>query len=217
MHKMNDQKSGKAIIFDLDGTLADSITVGIDIVNELKVIQRPLTREDYERAKNLTIPAILKEFGVPLWRAPHILMKGRAALTKRIHEIPFFEGMDEAIYELAKDYRLFVMSSNSLVNVQKFLELHKVREPFEQIYGGAGIFSKAKVLNRVVKQHALDRQQTYYVGDEVRDVVAAKKAGLKSISVTWGFNGEQILSTQNPDHIVHTPQELQAIFTKEQQ
>lgn len=215
MLKMRVKKSGKAIIFDLDGTLADSFSIGIEIINELKVIQRPFTREDYERVKNLTIPAILKEFGVPLWRAPHLLMKGRAALTKRMHEIPFFEGMDEVIHELAKDHRLFVMSSNSLVNVRKFLKIHNIRRPFEQIYGGAGIFSKAKVLSRVTRQHKLDKQHTYYVGDEVRDVIAAKKAGLKSVSVTWGFNGEQILAAQNPDYIVHTPKELQEIFTQE--
>ncbi len=211
---MSNQKSDKAIIFDLDGTLADSITVGLEILNELKVIERTVTRDDYDRTKNMTIKAIFKEFGIPLWRVPQLAMRGRSALTKRMHEIPFFEGMDDTIQALAHDHRLFVMSSNSLANVRKFLEIHHVREPFEQIYGGVGIFGKAKALNRIIKQHDLDRSQTYYVGDEVRDVVAAKKARLKTVSVTWGFNGEEILSAQNPDYIVHTPQELRDVFVK---
>ncbi len=209
------QSNATSIIFDLDGTLADSMSIGLDILNEMYLVDRVITREDYERTKNLTIKAIFKEFGVPLWRAPQMAVRARTEITKRIDEIPFFEGMDDTIKALAKKHRLFVMSSNSLVNVQKFLELHNVREPFEQIYGGAGIFGKAKVLNRVVRQHGLDKAKTYYVGDEVRDVIAAKKAGLRPISVTWGFNGEEILAAQHPEHIVRTPAELKNLFVKE--
>ena len=205
----------KAIIFDLDGTLADSIPLVIEIINEMKLFERKLTRADYERVKNLSVKAILKEFNVPLLKAPGLLVKGRAALTKRISEVPVFAGMDSVVIRLAKDHRLFVMSSNSLVNVQKFLEIHKIEEPFEEIYGGVGIFSKPKMLRKIVREHALDKAHTYYVGDEIRDVEAAKKAGLKSAAVTWGFNGEKILRQHKPDHIVHTPKELQQIFAKD--
>lgn len=208
------QQHAKSIIFDLDGTIADSLSAGIAVLNEMKIIDRTVTREDYEKTKNLTIKDIFKEFGVPMWRAPQLAVKGRIAIAKRISEIPFFEGMDETIHALSANHRLFIMSSNSLANVQKFLELHNVRKPFEQIYGGAGIFGKAKVLNKVIRQNGLDKNKTYYVGDEVRDVLAAKKVGLKSVSVTWGFNGDKILSAQNPDYLVHTPKELKQVFFK---
>jgi phosphoglycolate phosphatase len=204
--------SAKAVIFDLDGTLADSIPLVIEIVNDLKVVNRELTRDDYEKAKNLSVKAILKEFNIPVWRAPEILVKGRAALTQRINEVPFFEGMDSVLRQLAKSHRLFVMSSNSLENVQKFLEIHGIEGSFEEIYGGVGIFSKPKMLRRIVKEHGLEKTDTYYIGDEIRDVEAARKARLKSVAVTWGFNGEKILREHVPDHIVHTPKELQQLF-----
>lgn len=200
------------IIFDLDGTLADSIPVLLDIINEMNVIERKLTLKDYQKAKNLTVKEILKEFNVPLWRAPGLLVKGRAELTKRIDEVPFFAGMDKTVKQLNKQHRLFVMSSNSLVNVQKFLEIHGIKDQFEEVYGGVGIFSKAKMLRKIIKDYSIDITQTYYVGDEVRDVEAAKKAGLKSIAVTWGFNGEKFLRAHGPDFLVRTPQKLQAIF-----
>ena len=202
----------KNIIFDMDGTLADSIPILIEVMNDLKIIQRTLTRDDYERAKNLPIKAILKELGVPLWRAPGILVKGRAALTKRINEVPFFTGMDTAVEILAKDHQLFVMSSNSLVNVQKFLDIHGIRDYFEEVYGGVGIFGKARMLRKIIEDHGLEKADTYYIGDEIRDVEAAKKAGVNSIAVTWGFNGEELLETYSPNHIAHTPEELQKIF-----
>jgi len=203
-----------AIIFDLDGTLADSLSLGIEILNDLKIVDHTVTREDYERVKNLAIPAIFKEFGVPLWRAPQIAVKGRKALTKRIGEIPLFPGMSETLQVLSEKHRLFVVSSNSLVNVRKFLDHHKVRSLFEQVYGGVGLFNKAKVLGRIVKQHNLVRQRTFYVGDEVRDISAAKKVRLRSIAVTWGFNGENILRSKSPDFVIHSPMELMKTIEK---
>lgn len=209
---MSKRQPQTTIIFDLDGTLADSIPLLIEIVNDLGVVDRKLTRDDYEKAKNLTVKEILKELGVPLWRAPGLLVKGRASLTKRIHEVPFFEGMDKTVRDLSRRHHLFVMSSNSLENVQKFLENHKIENVFQEIHGGVGIFSKAKMLRKIVKERGLDPAKTYYVGDEIRDVEAAKKAGLKSVAVTWGFNGEKILRKHAPDFIVKIPGKLTDIF-----
>jgi phosphoglycolate phosphatase len=209
---MSRQRQKTTIIFDLDGTLADSIPLVIEIVNDLDILDRKLTRDDYEKAKNLSIKAIFKELGVPIWRAPGILVKGRAALTQRINEVPLFAGMDTVVRELTKEHRLFVMSSNSLVNVQRFLEIHHIKEPFEEVYGGVGIFSKPRMLRKIAKEHGVKTTDAYYVGDEVRDVEAAKKAGLKSVAVTWGFNGERILLEHEPDYLVQTPKELRAVF-----
>jgi phosphoglycolate phosphatase len=200
------------IIFDLDGTLADSIPILIEVVNDLKIVDRTLNRDDYERVKNLPVKAIFKELSVPFWHAPGILVRGRAALTQRISEVPFCEGMDDVVKRLAKKHRLFVMSSNSLDNVQRFLDLHAMREPFEAVYGGVGIFGKSKMLRKITDEHKLEKNLTYYIGDEIRDVEAAKKAGLKSVAVTWGFNGETILIKHKPDFLVRSPKELQKVF-----
>lgn len=207
------QSTNKCIIFDLDGTLADSMDVGLDILNEMQIVDHKLTRTDYESVKNLTIPALFREFGVPLWRAPQIAVHIRSEITKRMHEVPLFDGMEKTIAEISKDHKLFVMSSNSLANVRKFLELHDIRDYFEQIYGGVGIFGKAKALNKVAKQQHLDKSDTYYVGDEVRDIVAAQKAGIHAVAVTWGFNGEDILIEQKPEFIARSPKDLGMLFT----
>lgn len=200
------------IIFDMDGTLADSITTLLEVANDLGVLNRRITRADYERSKNLSVKDIFKEFEVPIWRAPALVVKGRAALAHRINDVPFFAGMDVLVQELSKDHRLFVMSSNSLENIQKFLENHGINESFESIYGGVGIFGKSRILRKAMKEHGLAAVDTYYVGDEVRDIEAAKKAGVRSVAVTWGFNGEEILRKRKPDYIVHNTKELQEIF-----
>lgn len=50
--------------------------------------------------------------------------------------------------------------------------------------------------------------EVIYVGDETRDVEAAKKVGVKVIAVTWGINSEKILRKQNPDYLIVKPKEL---------
>lgn len=206
----------KAIIFDLDGTLADSIPLLIEIVNEQQILGRKLTRADYEQAKNMTIKEAIKKFNIPLWRVPAILVKGRAELTKRINEVPLFEGMDTVLRQLAGNYHLFVMSSNSLVNINKFLEHHNINGLFEKVYGGVSVFGKAKMLKKIITEQGLDPHACYCVGDEVRDIDAANKAGLSSVAVTWGLNGEKSLRARNPDHLVHTPGELKLVFKEKQ-
>ena len=51
-----------------------------------------------------------------------------------------------------------------------------------------------------------------YIGDEVRDVEAAKAMGVKIVSVTWGFQSKQILERGEPDYIAEKPKELEKIL-----
>ena len=51
-----------------------------------------------------------------------------------------------------------------------------------------------------------------YVGDETRDVEAARKAGVQIIAVGWGLNSRASLLLQNPDFIVDSPEELTQLF-----
>jgi len=63
-----------------------------------------------------------------------------------------------------------------------------------------------------LKERNFDPQSVFYVGDETRDVEAARKAGVKTIAVTWGFNGEDILKKQKPDYLARRPEELIALL-----
>lgn len=201
------------LIFDLDGTLADSWPAVFEVVNDMELLSRELSPKDYERLKNMPVKKILKELNIPIWRTPRLLIRGHAALAHHIAEIPSFRGVPEVIHQLnTSDNQLFVLSSNSHSNVARLLNAYGIEKSFVHIYGGAGIFSKASALKKIIKDHNLDKAKTYYVGDEVRDIEAAKRAGIHSIAVTWGFNGEKILREYKPDHVVHTPAALRKLF-----
>ena len=63
-------------------------------------------------------------------------------------------------------------------------------------------------MNNILRQKQLKTQDVIYVGDETRDIEASKKAHIKVVSVTWGFNSEKALVKQNPDFLIHHPLEL---------
>lgn len=51
------------------------------------------------------------------------------------------------------------------------------------------------------------------MGDEIRDIEAAKKAGVGAVAVGWGYNILKILKEQNPDYLVRSPKELAKVLT----
>ena len=57
------------------------------------------------------------------------------------------------------------------------------------------------------------KNHVFYVCDEVRDIEAARKSGIKSIAVTWGYNTKGALIKENPDFLVNSPDELRNIIT----
>ncbi len=79
---------------------------------------------------------------------------------------------------------------------------------FESIVGGVGVFGKTIAIKTTIKKYKIDKNSCIYIGDEVRDIKASKKVGLPVISVTWGFNGQDILSANQPDYIAKKPADI---------
>ena len=60
--------------------------------------------------------------------------------------------------------------------------------------------------------YKIDKSKAYYIGDETRDIEAAKKNHIKSIAVTWGYNSETALEKYDPSYIAKTPKDLLTIL-----
>ncbi|MGH1392612.1 MAG: HAD-IA family hydrolase [Trichormus sp.] len=201
----------KVIIFDFDGTIADTVDALVSIANRLAIefgyIQ--ITPEQLTLLKNLSSREIIKYSGVSLLKIPFLVKKVKAELKNKIQELKPIPGMKESLLELKNHgYQLGIITSNSKDNVTAFLEINELDNLFEFIYSGVTIFGKTTIINNVLKQKQLKPQTVIYVGDETRDIEASKKANIKVIAVTWGFNSAEILSQQNPDFLIHQPSEL---------
>lgn len=201
----------KVIIFDFDGTIADTVDALVNIANNLAVEFRyaQITPEELVRLRNLTSREIFNYSGIPLFKIPFLLKKVKRELRNKIPELKPIPGIQEALVELKDNgNRLGIITSNSKGNVKEFLKINNLDNLFEFIHPGVTIFGKNTIINNVMRQKHLKTQDVIYVGDETRDIEASKKAQVKVVSVTWGFNSEEALAKQNPDFLIHHPREL---------
>jgi HAD superfamily hydrolase (TIGR01549 family) len=172
----------------------------------------PLSKDELEHLRDMTPKEVLKALGVPLYRLPSYLLKGRNEYIKHVGSLHCIPGMEEILRALSANYHFSIITSNDEEAVSLFLERHTIREIFNPIYSARNIFGKHKVIQKLMKERQLDPKTTLYVGDEVRDIEASKKVGIDIISVSWGLNSAKILAEHNPTYLIDKPEELTTIL-----
>ncbi len=200
----------KVIIFDFDGTLADTIDVLLSITNRLSAEFgfKSATKEELAQLSNLTSWQILRYSGISIFKLPQLIRKLKAELRNEIPNIQFFAGIKEVLLELkSQGFILGIITSNSRENVLVSMKNNGLEGIFDFI-DSATPFGKHKVIYRWLRQEKLSPEQVVYVGDEVRDIEAAKRTGIKVIAVTWGFNSQSALAAHYPDFLIECPQQL---------
>lgn len=205
----------KVIIFDFDGTLADTIDILLNITNRLSAEFgfKSATKEELAQLSNLTSWQILRYSGISIFKFPLLIRKLKAELRNEIPNIQLFPGIKEVLLELKKlGFQLGIITSNSRENVLASLEINGLQGIFTFIYSSS-TFGKHKVIKRWLKKERINAEEVIYVGDETRDIDAAKKTGIKIIAVSWGFNSQSALAAQNPDFLIERPQELIEIMS----
>jgi phosphoglycolate phosphatase len=199
----------RLIVWDFDGTLADSLAAAVEIFNRLapELGFRPV--EDVAAARAMTTREFLRQHGISFWRLPRVARRFRAAAADESAELKLFAGLPDVLAGLReRGIRLGILSSNSEDNIRRCLVANGVEQHFAFVVGYPRLFGKGKALRRILRAEKLDRSAVLYVGDEVRDVEAAQRAGVPVAAVTWGFHAEPILRASDPDHLVSEPRQL---------
>lgn len=200
----------RVVIFDFDGTIADTFSLVVDIVNGLAEEYGfpQLGIEEVSAMRHRRAQDLLKVFKIALWKIPSFIFKVKDLLGKQISGVKPFEDVIESLGELKKQgYVLGILSSNTEETVQAFLQNNDVTI-FDFVYCEKDLFGKAKVLKNLMKTHGFTANEVVYVGDETRDIEAAHAARVRVISVGWGYNTIRALELQEPDLIIDKPQEL---------
>ncbi|HWB38976.1 MAG TPA: HAD-IA family hydrolase [Candidatus Saccharimonadales bacterium] len=197
-----------AIIFDFDGTIADSFDYVVDLL-ATAAGREPLTPDQQAELRGLSMAAIGRQFGHSWPRLFWLFVKGRKRMTSSISHIKPFVGMPELIEKLhAEGHELFIVSTNTVRNVRTFLRQQDLHKYFLEIYGGVGLFSKAPALRKLLREQHIEKDSAIYIGDELRDIEAAQSVGLRVIGVSWGFARTSDLSGRQPFGLADTPAEL---------
>ncbi|WP_341734932.1 HAD-IA family hydrolase [Microcoleus sp. EPA2] len=206
----------KVIIFDFDGTLADTIDVLLSITNRLSVEFgfKSATKEELAQLSTLTPWQLLTYSGISLFKLPVLIRKLKAELRKEIPNIQLFAGIKEVLLELkTQGFTLGIITSNSRENVLVSMKNNGLEGVFDFI-DSATTFGKHKIIYRWLRRENFNPEQVVYVGDEIRDIEAAKRTGIKVIAVSWGFNSQSALAAHYPDFLIEHPQELIGIIDK---
>ena len=189
------------VIFDLDGTLADSFPWFLRHVNDVADTFgfRRMAEQDIEPLRHAGSREILRRMDVPLWKLPTIARHMRRLKAAHIGDIPLFPGAGAMLRALAADgVRLALVSSDHEENARAQLGPANAAL-FSHFACGASIFGKAQKFRRVVREAGIVPHEALAVGDEVRDIEAARAAGIACAAVTWGYAAPDALRAHKPD------------------
>ncbi|MBI4973175.1 HAD-IA family hydrolase [Candidatus Roizmanbacteria bacterium] len=203
----------KSILFDFDGTIADSIPwIFKEINNHASEYGfEPIPSEKFEALRSSTLPELVKQFNISLFKLPFFIAMMRREVKKDIDKMGLCAGMKELLLALQKKgYRMGVVSSSPKENIEAFLLRHDLKI-FEFIHSELNIFGKSAALEGVMREHNMKKEETIYVGDEIRDIEACKAIELDVISVTWGFSDEEGLRKHGATHLAKKPEDIAII------
>jgi phosphoglycolate phosphatase len=193
----------KLAIFDLDGTLSDSFPWFLRIVNTAadKHGFRRIEDHEIDSVRGKGSREIVKFFEVPRWKLPIIARDMRRMKGEQLDGIPLFPGVDRLLRALAlKGVAAAMVSSDSEENVRRALGPANARL-ISHYACGASIFGKARKFRRVLKISGIAAKDAICIGDEVRDIEAARKAGLAFGAVSWGYASPQALAAHKPEEM----------------
>lgn len=184
-------------LFDFDGTLADSLDWFLDVFDALadQFGFRRLEPGDRERLRGLDARSILRDRGIPLWKVPRIARHMRALAARA--DIPLFPGVPALLSDLtAGGVAVVVATSNTESNVRRVLgpaATHVTRYAC-----GASLFGKAAKIRGVLRATGADPRTAILIGDEARDIDAAREAGIDCAAVAWGYSEPGFLRSLRP-------------------
>ncbi|OGE81527.1 MAG: hypothetical protein A2826_00540 [Candidatus Doudnabacteria bacterium RIFCSPHIGHO2_01_FULL_43_23] len=200
----------KAVIFDFDGTIADTKPYTLRFINELADQHnfRKIPETEIERYQSMTFREAMRAVGMPMWKLPSVAIAARKKFAKLLTKVEPVQGMKETISKLKKaGLRLGVVSSNSRGNIMKFFGRNNI-PAFDYIGAEKRIFGKHYSIRQIMRKLQVKKDQSVYIGDEMRDIEAARRAGIDVIAVSWGLNSRKALKSTKPDYLVDKPMEI---------
>jgi phosphoglycolate phosphatase len=200
----------KLVIFDFDGTLGDTMGWFMDVSDAMaaKFGFRPIDRGNMESLRHMSARELMKLQKVSPFKLPAIARHVQTLMTADAHTIQMFPGVPEMLKTVhERGVRIAVVSSNSEENIRLVLG-PDLCGLVSQFNCGASVFGKAGKFRKVLKAQGVKPAETLSVGDEIRDIDAAREVGMRTGVVCWGYTAPQALIDQKPDHVFHAVDDI---------
>lgn len=209
----------KIIIFDLDGTLLNTLEDLTDSVNYM-LSQFDYPSKNIEQIKNYVGNGVYKliERAVPEGKLNKNFDKCVEIFKNRYKENMYnktslYQGIEQMLKKLKQKGFIIAVASNKFDLAVKELCNKYFSDLIDCAFGEnekAGIKKKPSpdiVLNILTKYNLLP-EQALYVGDSEVDIQTAKNSGVECISVCWGFKTKEFLNQNEATNIIDTPEEI---------
>src|SRR4051794_19506556 len=197
-------------IFDFDGTLADSFSWFLGVVNRLADEHRfrRIEEHEIETLRGLAAGQVVAHLGVPAWKLPGVARSMRQQMARDIDHITLFPGVDRLLQGLARrEIRIAIVTSNSIRNVRQVLGPGNAA--LIQHYAcGVSLFGKQAKLRAILRRSGFSAAEAICIGDEVRDLEAAHAAGIAFGAVSWGYTNPEALRAHAPQEVFASPEEI---------
>jgi phosphoglycolate phosphatase len=200
----------KLVIFDFDGTLADSFEWFLGVVHELAAKHKfkMFERAELDELRGSSATKVLKYLGVSRWRLPAIGRHLQKLAARDAEKILLFDGVDRMLAELVDSgVTVTIVSSSVESNIRRILG-PKNEACISHFECGASLFGKRAKLRKMLRKCGVSAREALCVGDEVRDVEAAKAEGIPFGAVGWGFTHLHALREYAPEEVFAAVDEI---------
>lgn len=212
------QRRYEAVVFDLDGTLADTFSTVLRIFNRVMLDRT---------GRHWRLDELLPYFGPPesvmfqrMFPAAEIhepMIADYFRLSREDgHEIKAFDGIGELVGELKRSgVKLGVFSAANAEAARIRVGHAGLLDYFDEVLGGdlvANTKPHPEGLLRLIEKFEVEPSATIYVGDMVADVETGRAAGATTVAVTWGADSLKKLAAAKPDHLIDDPRMLKSII-----
>ena len=197
----------KALLFDFDGVIVDTFKISYDITQVL--ITPPPSEDEYRHWFDGNIyEQYDNEEGK---KGEHIIDDDdpffKIYIPKLMEKGPI-EGVVNTIKKLHKNYRMAIVSSTLSSPIEAYLTKHDLMCHFDKVYGSNIHKSKVVKIKIALADLGLNENDCIFITDTLGDMREAQKVGVKSLGVSWGFQGREFLEQGSPLAIVDSPGEL---------
>jgi len=213
----------KNILFDLDGTLTDSCS---GIVNALKysLDKMGIQEDDTEKLKSFIGSPLVKlypeHYGFSDEDANRAVVYFREYYAEKgIYENTLYEGIDALLKGIKSSGRLCILATSKLRRVAtEVLAYLKIDRYFDEVAGSnpdGTLSEKDELIQHVIERGKYNRAETVMIGDRKFDISGARKNGIDSIAVMYGYGTKEELEKAGPTYFSNSVSGIMKIVLHE--
>lgn len=203
-----------AVVFDFDGTLADSFVVFMEcwtIAAHRHGFQPP-EDHDVESLRGLSARQIVAQVGLAWWKLPFVGKTMRRLMQERADRITVFDGIESLIGDLkAHGLVVGIVTSSGHQSVRRVLS-PALAAQVDHMACGASLFGKQSKTRALLRAARVRAERVLSVGDEIRDADVARAMGMDFAGVAWGYTRAKELGAQPSVQLCHTPADLRRLL-----